>query len=66
MGFEVGIGQVHDSDEQQEKPKKEIFTVLLPEDRYKQGHQDVNKSDEAEFDQVVEVLVVGRSLVFGQ
>jgi len=66
MGFQVGIGQVHDTDEQQEEPEKEVFTVLLPEDWYKQSHQDVYKSDESEFDQVVEVLVVGRSLVFGQ
>ena len=53
MGFQVGIGQVHDTDEQQEEPEKEVFTVLLPEDWYKQSHQDVYKSDESELDQVV-------------
>jgi len=65
MCFQVGVGQVHYADEQQEKPEKEVFTVIFPEDRQEYGHHDVNKSDESEFDQVVEVLVVGRSLVFG-
>jgi hypothetical protein len=62
--FKVGISQVCNQDLNKEQPEQGISFMAFEKKRFDQCSEDIDKSGYSEFNQIIQILVMGRSLVF--